>query len=120
MSAVRDRFYEEFDGAPADGVRYQDQVTFDTEYFDPRTNAAEHFLGSYSVEMQVDGNEVAVTIRNRTSMNSFAAGTPIRAINDATGWSIPQAESYERNGEARPGGNIHQTIRWREPLEESD
>ncbi len=114
INTIRQKFLNDFDGSPQNGDSKSYQMTFGPrEYI--QAGPEEHFLGSYSVTVEVADEEFNFTVTNRSSRSSFFAGTPARWLNKKIGFDlIPQAQSLEREQTKLGGGNTVQTITWTE------
>jgi hypothetical protein len=114
INTIRQKFLNDFDGSPQNGDSKSYQMTFGPrEYI--QAGPEEHFLGSYSVTVEVADEGLNFTVTNRSSRTSFFAGTPARWLNKEIGFDlIPQAQSLEREQTKLDGGNTVQTITWTE------
>ncbi len=101
VSEARDYLYNKYDGAPPDGGAVTNYaVDFGLEGYATTRTAAEQFVGSFRIDIQVADEGASYTATNNSSFRSFAYGI---------------APAWERST-FRPMGNMRQTYRWSEPV----
>jgi hypothetical protein len=108
IGLAREKLYSTFHGRPKNGDSI---IGFPVEFTIPYAwnarTAAEHFVGTYIVDLRVTGGTIQFEARNTTSLESLTGGRWRSKIGLWPDWP---------NRESGPGSNKYQVMTWTEPL----